>query len=76
VPHAWSTGIIKATTLHVVAAMEEAEYMEYCVQTTHLNQHLVVERFPGSTATSISSPVRASASSWKNAALEEFAVAA
>ena len=44
--HAWSTGIIKAATLHVLAAMEEAEYMEYCVQTTDLNQRLVNERFP------------------------------
>jgi len=46
VPHAWSTGIIKAATLHVLAAMEEAEYMEYCIQTTDLNQRLVTERFP------------------------------
>ena len=44
--HAWSTGIIKAATLQVLAAMEEAEYMEYCVQTTDLNQRLVAERFP------------------------------
>jgi L-alanine-DL-glutamate epimerase-like enolase superfamily enzyme len=44
--HAWSTGIIKAATLQVLAAMEEAEYMEYCVQTTDLNQRLVPERFP------------------------------
>jgi L-alanine-DL-glutamate epimerase-like enolase superfamily enzyme len=44
--HAWSTGIIKAATLQVLAAMEEAEYMEYCVQTTDLNQLLVAERFP------------------------------
>jgi L-rhamnonate dehydratase len=44
--HAWSTGIIKAATLHVLAAMEEAEYMEYCVQTTDLNQKLVAEKFP------------------------------
>jgi L-rhamnonate dehydratase len=44
--HAWSTGIIKAATLHVLAAMEEAEYMEYCVQTTDLNQRLVAQRFP------------------------------
>jgi L-alanine-DL-glutamate epimerase-like enolase superfamily enzyme len=44
--HAWSTGIIKAATLHVLAAMDEAEYMEYCVQTTELNQRLVPERFP------------------------------
>ena len=44
--HAWSTGIIKAATLHVLAAVEEAEYMEYCVQTTDLNQRLVAEKFP------------------------------
>jgi L-alanine-DL-glutamate epimerase-like enolase superfamily enzyme len=44
--HAWSTGIIKAASLQVLAAMEEAEYMEYCVQTTELNQHLVSEQFP------------------------------
>ena len=44
--HAWSTGIIKAATLQVLAAMEEAEYMEYCVQTTDLNLRLVAERFP------------------------------
>ena len=44
--HAWSTGIIKAATLHVLAAMEEAEYMEYCVQTTELIRELVKEPFP------------------------------
>lgn len=44
--HAWSTGIIKAASLHVLAAMQEAEYLEYCVQTTELNQRLVRERFP------------------------------
>lgn len=44
--HAWSTGIIKAATLHVLAAMPEAEYMEYCVQTTPLNESLVRQRFP------------------------------
>jgi L-alanine-DL-glutamate epimerase-like enolase superfamily enzyme len=26
--------------------MDEAEYLEYCVQTTELNQRLVVEHFP------------------------------
>ena len=46
IPHSWSTGIIKAATLHVLAAMDEAEYFEYCVQPTELNQRLVVERFP------------------------------
>jgi L-rhamnonate dehydratase len=44
--HAWSTGIIKAATLQVLGAMEEAEYFEYCVQTTPLNEGLVAQRFP------------------------------
>lgn len=44
--HAWSTGIIKAASLHVLAAIEQAEFFEYCVQTTELNQRLVVEQFP------------------------------
>jgi L-alanine-DL-glutamate epimerase-like enolase superfamily enzyme len=46
VPHAWSTGIIKAATLHVLASSHEAEWFEYCVQDTPLNQLLVQERFP------------------------------
>jgi L-rhamnonate dehydratase len=44
--HSWSTGVIKAASLHVLAAMEEAEYFEDCVQTTRLNEMLVTERFP------------------------------
>src|SRR3954469_21851632 len=43
--HAWSTGIIKAASLHVLAAMEEADYFEDCVQTTVLNERLVAEGF-------------------------------
>ncbi len=46
VTHAWSTGIIKAASLHVLAALDRAEYFEYCVQTTELNQRLVAEKFP------------------------------
>jgi L-alanine-DL-glutamate epimerase-like enolase superfamily enzyme len=46
IPHAWSTGIIKAATLQVLAASDEAEWFEYCVQTTTLNEHLVSEPFP------------------------------
>jgi L-rhamnonate dehydratase len=44
--HSWSTGIIKAASLHVLAAMQEAEYFEYCVQTTELNRRLVLDQFP------------------------------
>ncbi|MBN8868419.1 MAG: mandelate racemase/muconate lactonizing enzyme family protein [Solirubrobacterales bacterium] len=43
--HAWSTGIIKAASLHVLAVMPEAEYFEDCVQTTELNERLVTTRF-------------------------------
>jgi L-alanine-DL-glutamate epimerase-like enolase superfamily enzyme len=44
--HAWSTGIIKAATLHVLAAMEEADWFEDCVQETELNRRLVAHDFP------------------------------
>jgi L-rhamnonate dehydratase len=43
--HAWSTGIIKAASLHVLAAIAEAEYFEDCIQTTVLNERLVAEDF-------------------------------
>lgn len=46
VPHSWSTGIIKAASLHVIGAMPNASFLEYCVQETELNQLLTVERFP------------------------------
>ena len=46
VPHSWSTGIIKAASLHVIGAMPQATFLEYCVQETALNQLLTVERFP------------------------------
>lgn len=46
VPHAWSTGIIKAATLQVLGASREAEWLEYCTQDTLLNQRLVATRFP------------------------------
>jgi L-rhamnonate dehydratase len=46
VPHAWSTGIIKAASMHVLAVVPETEYLEYCVQETALNEVLVAERFP------------------------------
>jgi L-rhamnonate dehydratase len=46
VTHSWSTGIIKAASLQVLAAMPNATFFEYCVQETALNQALTVERFP------------------------------
>jgi L-rhamnonate dehydratase len=46
VPHAWSTGIIKAASMHVLAVVPETEFLEYCVEDTPLNRALVAERFP------------------------------
>lgn len=41
VPHAWSTGIIKAASMHLVAAIPNALYLEYCTADTPLNRALV-----------------------------------
>lgn len=46
VTHSWSTGIIKAASLHALAALPNAEWFEYCVQETPLNQVLTDETFP------------------------------
>ena len=44
--HAWSTGIVKAASLHVLAVLDRADWFEYCVQQTELNQRLVSQQFP------------------------------
>jgi L-alanine-DL-glutamate epimerase-like enolase superfamily enzyme len=46
VTHSWSTGIIKAASLHALAALPNSEWFEYCVQETPLNQVLTDETFP------------------------------
>jgi len=46
VTHSWSTGIIKAASLHALAALPGPEWFEYCVQESPLNQVLTDERFP------------------------------
>jgi len=46
VTHSWSTGIIKAASLHALAALPNTEWFEYCVQETPLNQVLTDETFP------------------------------
>jgi L-alanine-DL-glutamate epimerase-like enolase superfamily enzyme len=46
VTHSWSTGIIKAASLAVLAALPRAPLFEYCVQETALNKLLTVEQFP------------------------------
>lgn len=44
--HSWSTGIIKAATLQLVAACPNIQFFEYCVADTELNKRLVTEKFP------------------------------
>ena len=46
VTHSWSTGIIKAASLHALAALPKSEWFEYCVQDTPLNKLLTDEQFP------------------------------
>jgi L-alanine-DL-glutamate epimerase-like enolase superfamily enzyme len=46
VPHAWKSGIIKATSLHVNAVLNEAWFQEYCVAETPLNTRLTHQTFP------------------------------
>lgn len=46
VTHSWSTGIIKAASLHFLASIPRSNLFEYCVQETALNQALTKERFP------------------------------
>ncbi len=41
VPHAWSTGIVKAASLHLLAAIPNALFLEFCVWDSPLNLHLV-----------------------------------
>lgn len=41
VPHAWSTGIISAASLHLIATIPNAAYLEYCIRPNPLNTGLV-----------------------------------
>ena len=41
-PHAWSTGIVQAASLHVNATLKDPLFLEYSVRTNPLNQELVV----------------------------------
>ena len=42
IPHAWSTGIVQAASLHVNATLKNPLFLEYSVRTNPLNQELVV----------------------------------
>lgn len=41
VPHAWSTGIVKAAAMQLIAAIPNALYLEYCLADSPLNRRLV-----------------------------------
>ena len=43
VPHGWSTGLIKAATMHLVAAIPNALYLEYTLSDSPLNTDLFPE---------------------------------
>ncbi len=45
-PHAWKSGIIKAATLHVLAVVPSAPFLEYAVAQTPINSGLTHQRFP------------------------------
>jgi L-rhamnonate dehydratase len=45
VPHAFKTGILKAATLHLLAALPEAPFLEFCVWDSPLAHDLVHPRF-------------------------------
>jgi L-alanine-DL-glutamate epimerase-like enolase superfamily enzyme len=40
IPHAWSTGLIKAASMHLIAAIPNARYLEYALPDTPMNLHL------------------------------------
>lgn len=41
VPHAWSTGIVSAASLHLLATLPRAPWLEYCIRPNPLNTSLV-----------------------------------
>jgi L-rhamnonate dehydratase len=40
IPHAWSTGLIKAASMHLIASIPNARYLEYALPETPMNLHL------------------------------------
>lgn len=43
VPHAWSTNVIQAASLHLIASIPNAPFLEYCVRPNPLNTSLAKE---------------------------------
>lgn len=46
VPHAWTSDILTAASLHLSAFLREALFLEYCVNATPLSRDLVRNRVP------------------------------
>lgn len=46
IPHAFKTGILMSASLHLLAAMPNAVFMEYCSQETVLSKKLMKNHFP------------------------------
>jgi L-alanine-DL-glutamate epimerase-like enolase superfamily enzyme len=46
IPHAWKSGVIKAASLHALAVLPEAPFLEYAVARTPLNLRLTRQTFP------------------------------
>lgn len=40
VPHAWSTGLIKAASMHLIASIPNAQFLEYALPDTPMNRDL------------------------------------
>jgi L-alanine-DL-glutamate epimerase-like enolase superfamily enzyme len=45
IPHAFKTGILMAASLHLIASIPNALYLEYCSQETILSKHLIKNHF-------------------------------
>ncbi|WHH57680.1 mandelate racemase/muconate lactonizing enzyme family protein [Petroclostridium sp. X23] len=45
VPHAWSSGIVIAASLHLIAAIPNACLLEYCVWDTPIRKEMLIEDF-------------------------------
>jgi L-rhamnonate dehydratase len=46
IPHAFKTGILMSASLHLLAAMPHADFLEYCSQETVLSKNLMKNHFP------------------------------
>jgi len=45
IPHAFKTGVLMSSSLHLIGAIENALYLEYCRQETVLSRHMIKDIF-------------------------------